>query len=149
MKTEKETLLFSERSLREVAMMPISAQQWRVAVGKMNANKRCREKRQKSSSEAPCEGTPKKTEREGREAGTRRESSDCFVRLFPGVEVARFRSVSECTRRKRRVDQENERDREGSAGIAGYAATSLAVHHCSTATDGGRRGAKPWPAQER
>ena len=67
MKTEKETLLFSERSLREVAMMPISAQQWRVAVGKMNANKRCREKRQKSSSEAPCEGTPKKpSAREGR-----------------------------------------------------------------------------------
>ena len=39
-------------------MMPISAQQWRVAVGKMNANKRCPEKRQKSSPAAPREGTP-------------------------------------------------------------------------------------------
>ena len=38
--------------------MPISAQQWRVAVGKMNANKRCPEKRQKSSPAAPCEGSP-------------------------------------------------------------------------------------------
>ena len=34
-------------------MMPISAQQWRVAVGKMNANKRYPEKRQKSSPAAP------------------------------------------------------------------------------------------------
>ena len=41
-------------------MMPISAQQWRVAVGKMNANKRCPEKRQKSSPAAPCEGFPRK-----------------------------------------------------------------------------------------
>ena len=40
--------------------MPISAQQWRVAVGKMNANKRCPEKRQKSSSAVPCDGTPPK-----------------------------------------------------------------------------------------
>ena len=38
--------------------MPISAQQWRVAVGKMNANKRCPEKRQKFSPAAPCEGSP-------------------------------------------------------------------------------------------
>ena len=38
--------------------MPISAQQWRVAVGKMNANKRCPEKRQKSSPAPPCEGSP-------------------------------------------------------------------------------------------
>ena len=52
-----EELLFSERTLR---MMPISAQQWRVAVGKMNANKRCPEKRQKSSPAAPREGSPRK-----------------------------------------------------------------------------------------
>ena len=75
------------------------------------------------------------TEREGREAGIRRESSDRFVRLYPGFEVYRFGCVSERTRRKRRVDQEDESEREWSAGIAGYAATSLAVHHCSTATD--------------
>ena len=43
-------------------MMPISAQQWRVAVGKMNANKRCPAagKRQKSSPAAPREGSPRK-----------------------------------------------------------------------------------------
>ena len=41
-------------------MMPISAQQWRLAVGKMNANKRCPVKRQKSSPAAPCEGSPRK-----------------------------------------------------------------------------------------
>ena len=40
--------------------MPISAQQWRVAVGKMNSNKRCPAKRQKSSPAAPREGSPRK-----------------------------------------------------------------------------------------
>ena len=42
--------------------MPISSQQWRVAVGKMNANKRCPAagKRQKSSPAAPREGSPRK-----------------------------------------------------------------------------------------
>ena len=40
--------------------MPISAQQRRVAVGKMNANKRCPEKRQKSSPAAPREGSLRK-----------------------------------------------------------------------------------------
>ena len=89
------------------------------------------------------------TQREGGESGIRRESSDRFVRLFPGVEVGRFGCVSERTRRERWVDQEDEIEREGYAGIAGCAAAPLAVHHCSTATDGGRRGAQPWPAQER
>ena len=44
-------------------MMPISAQQWRVAVGKMNANQTCpaAEKKQKSSPTVPCEGSPPKT----------------------------------------------------------------------------------------
>ena len=51
--------VYIQRTLR---LMPISAQQWRVAVGKMNANKRCpaAEKRQKSGSAAPCEGSPRK-----------------------------------------------------------------------------------------
>lgn len=49
--------------------MPISAQQWRMAVGQMNANKRCTKKQQKSSqksSKAPhfCVGnTPKPSAR--------------------------------------------------------------------------------------
>ena len=40
--------------------MPISAQQWRVAVGKMNAYKRYPAKLQKSSPVATCEGSPQK-----------------------------------------------------------------------------------------
>ena len=40
--------------------MPISAQQWRLAVGRMSADKRFPAKRQKSSSVAPYDGSPQK-----------------------------------------------------------------------------------------
>ena len=47
--------------------MPISAEQWRVAVGKMNANKSCPATRHKSGPTTPCEGTRQKpSEREER-----------------------------------------------------------------------------------
>ena len=40
--------------------MPISAQQWRLAVGKMNANKRCPATSQKSNPVAHCARSPQK-----------------------------------------------------------------------------------------
>ena len=40
--------------------MPISAQQWRLAVGKMNANKRCPAKSQKSNPVTHCARSPQK-----------------------------------------------------------------------------------------
>lgn len=64
--------------------MPISAQQWRVAVGQMNANKRCTKKQPKSTSKVP-----RSCERNSREPSARQECLDnlltvlyvCFLAL--------------------------------------------------------------------
>ena len=85
-------------------MMPISAQQWRVAVGKMNANKRCPEKRQKSSPAAPREGSPRKPS--GREE--RREYVANLLTVLYAYFLALRSIVSDVFR--------SERDRDESEG---------------------------------